>query len=293
VTNIEVLPFYYFTLPYSTASVNWSGYQLCAKVTSCSSPSTEVYDADGYFAQPTIDYPANHGSNQPGCYYPSSCTLTVWIGLSNYPGSPPSGQTSYLLQAGSADSVQHSTIGGGCNCYTYQLFWENYSMTSSGSAKGSPNYCTTTSNFGDTIEPQVYESSLSGNTGYWYVFAYDATLSKICEPSVSGLSAGEIHWKVVPYWANYIPEIPCSASSCMDLPYFSTFSFYGEMYYSSSYTPISTPYSNNWGNWYMMVNSGVDNMCSGSWSGGSCSSSVTHSGLYGYFPNTWVSSQYT
>lgn len=296
VTNIEVLPVFYPSLSNKNVNAFLSGYQFCSGATYCSGTLTEIYDGDGYFAQPTIDKPSNHGSNQPGCNWLSDCTLATWIGLSNYPGTPPSGQTTYLLQAGSWDSWQSSS-GNGCNCYHYQLWYENLTITSSSSGPP-PVLCGTAKNFGDTIDPTVFESSYTGNTGYWYVWAYDATLSKICEPTVSGLSAGEIHWKVVPYYASYLLERPQYATSFgqplyLDLAYFSTFNFYGELVYSSAYHSITTPYNNNWGTYYNMTNSGVRNICSGSYSGGSCSQSIITSGSYGYFTNTWLTSQNT
>jgi hypothetical protein len=272
VTNVQTFPALYASVN-SNPSPTWSGYKFSGN----QGITNPVKDADGSFPQPTIDFPANHGTNQPGCGWPSYCRLAIWTGLET------GGSSNNILQTG---TMAVAPSGGSI---TYQLFVEDWPAHSAG-------FCSNPVSAGDTIKPQVYDATIvGGSSGYFYVQTTDTTNGWTCSTSPNPYS-----WSHTAYYGDFIMERPgvgcCWTAS---LPYFSPagFWFQGRVYYDTSgvgaYHSIADPYVNGWGQWYYMINSNVWNMCSGSYSGGTCSQYVTLTSGYGEFQNTWITSQYT
>jgi hypothetical protein len=278
VTNVQQMPMIRASVG-TDDQAYWSGYQFCWNAFNCPSGGSEkeILDADGLFYQPTVDFPYSHGSDQPGCGVGGSqyCQVLTWVGLST-------GATSgHLLQTG--------TIGEALSCshcgIFYYLFWEDFNSGCFLFCSGA-NICSLTINAGDKVIPQIeYQSN-----GYWYVSAFDATTQNNCTPS-----SEPYYWPQVPLFANYIlerPQIGCCGHA--SLPYFSTFNFNGELEIGTTFYTLYTPWNNGWGTWYRMWNGGTENICSGSGSSqGSCTQSIGFFNQYGYFTNTWLTSQYT
>lgn len=234
-----------------------------------------VYSVWGSFTQPNIYVPT--GSNQPGCGT-VTCTMAAWDALDTY---APGGQ--YILQTGSVGFTNYCEI----SCQThYYLWWEDYESGSS-----SATFCTNAPSPGDTVTPVVQLTSGSS----YDVYTKDTTSSVTCSSSPYPYTFSH-----TPYWGDFILERAnvCSGGVCgADLAKFDNFWLQGKIAYygASSGVAISRTYGNGWYENLVMVNSGVTNICSGSWSSPTCSPSVSTGTLTGYgeFYNTWISSQNT
>lgn len=246
-----------------TASATWSGYE--SSYTSGGS-RLEQLEATMNWAQPTVDFPANHSSSQPGCSTPY-CGLAIWSGLTDF---------STLLQAGSF--AQLSQRGG----IEYQLWYEEVPSAAVFCTPGDTAH-------GDSVESYVYSATLvGGSSGYWYLFAEDHTNSNICQPTNPFSNSFN------PTYAEFIAERPCETyiTYCVttySLPYFSTFSPEGRMYYNGGVKGLDCSGCGQYINQYAIENpvssSGYQNIKN---------SAITDTGTnWGSFTDTWLTSQNT
>ena len=248
-----------------------SGYAFCSGQNSggayCQNPPVNsIPGVYGYFDDPNV-YPPS-GSNQPGCVNPV-CEFASWVGLQTCIGSGC--QTAELLQAGA-----YSNVGcfGICT-EAYSVFWENYPANK-------PQYCSWSPSPGNHILPQV--SADYGN--YYYVEVQDSSTGQACTSAPFPYS-----WSYTPYWGIFSIEFRYG----YDFAKFSNYWFQGGIGSGGTTTPISRYFGDGWYEALTpMVNSGVINICSGTWSPPSCSPDVQSGSTgYGEFYNTWNSSQNT
>jgi len=278
VSNIQTLPAFSAQFGESTTSDNWAGYQFCDNSGGgayCpTTPSTAATDTFMNFTQPNIYVPT--GTGAPSCGSGSSeCSLAIWTALDTANGT----SGAKFLQTGSWGQIS----GGNTN---YYLWWEDYESSSS-----TATICTGLLNqnlisAGDTIEAFV---TLSSGDQYT-VEAYDYSNGNYCIPSSNPYTFNH-----TPYFEDFIFERVMVSSTLTHLAKFDTTTASGYVVWGGTSYPISRPYGDGWYQQWTM-NNGVVNACSGTWSGGTCSASVSggiSAGTFGSFTSTWVSSEYT
>jgi hypothetical protein len=261
---------------YDYNSTFWSGYQFCNNNGGygCpTTPSTAAQASKESFTQPNVYVPT--GTGAPNCYGSTACVLDIWAGLDT------SGQGgAYLLQAGSTAEIYNNEFLG--HVTQYYLFWEDVESGSSTST-----VCTTTQiSPGDTIAVEVIQ--VSGDT--YYAYATDSAKNLMCGPTTTPYTFNH-----TPYFNDFIFErasIPSGGYN--NLPKFDTTTLSGQVYWSGWY-PISRPWGDGWYQRAQEYNSNTLNMCSGSYSPGTCTDSVsggTSQNTYGSFVGTWITSHY-
>ena len=208
------------------------------------------------------------GSNQPGCVNPV-CEFASRVGLQACIGSGC--QTAELLQAGA-----YSNAGCFVICAeSCSVFWENCPANK-------PQYRSWSPSPGNHILPQV--SADYGN--YYYVEVQDSSTGQACTSAPSPCS-----WSYAPYWGIFSIEFRYG----YDLAKFSNYWFQGGIGSGGTTTPIARYFGDGWYEALTpMVDSGVVDICSGTWSPPSCSPYVQSGSTgYGESYNAWNSSQNT
>jgi hypothetical protein len=278
------------TIPATSASIslpNWSGYQFCNNNgggASCpATPSVAANGANMYFTQPNVYVPT--GTNAPSCNNSVGCELGIWDGLDTGSGG------AYVLQTGSNGWIRNPT--GLLQVTNYWLWWEDVESSSStfnpcmGSLGG--NYISP----GDTIAPEVYVSTTNSNQ--FYVSVVDQTNGKACTPAITG-GSNPYTFSHTPYFEDFIVERMIAGTTLSALPKFDTETLHGQVQWGTTWYPISRPWGDSWYEHILMVTNGVTNMCSGTWSLGTCNDAVaggTTANTYGSFTSTWINSEYT
>ncbi len=127
----------------------------------------------------------------------------------------------------------------------------------------------------------------SGNS--YFVFTDDTKTGGTCSSNPYPYT-----WAHSAYWGDFIIE-RALINNGRDLARFDNFYLQGKIEFGNSWAPINQYYGDLWYDTEYMQNSGVWNLCSGTWMAPStCTPSVVAgSSGYGQFYNTWISSQNT
>lgn len=273
VYGVSIVPYISFTSGGGGRYQNayWSGYQFCNGHNSggayCANTPNILQSVEGTITQPAVYAPT--GSNQPGCGT-AYCNVAVWVGLDT--SAPGGGQ---LLQTGSIGYLRLCPL---C-LINYALWWEDYPANPATFCSSGTNV-----NAGDRILSDV----LSAGGNNYNVYTDDMTTGAVCSSPIP------YTWSHPAYWGDFIVERGDFHNS-RDLAKFDNFYLQGKIEYGNAWAPINQYYGNLWYDTEYMQNSGVWNVCSGSWSSPStCSPNVVPGSTgYGEFYNTWISSQNT
>ncbi len=262
-----------FSASSNNPQATWSGYELYYP---SGSGNYEQLEATIDFTQPTIDFPNNHGTSQPGCASPA-CNMVIWSGLTTNPSDNCNGSACTMLQGGS-DAEAYINQGGRHVIY-YQMWYEE--------VPSGPVYCSLNDmSSGHAIEAYVYSATLvGGSSGQWYIIVDDHTNGNTCSPT------NPISNSFVPYFAELTLERPCSLpflGQCyglFSLPYFSQYGQQGRLYYNGAVTGANVPYNAGYYNHEIMQVNGQNLITNTAITQGSPN--------WGTFTNTWVTSQGT
>jgi hypothetical protein len=229
-------------------NLNWSGYTIYGN----SGATNPVYEANAIWVVPSANQPA-----LLSCFL-THCDLGVWSGL-----TANSGGSSGIVQAGT-DSGIYCFLWCGTS---YTAWYEFY-----------PAASVTCSNFpvspGDAVESDVINYGQIGKSTTTYdVYVTNYHTLKVC--SVLGQSDTSF---AVPYYAQFIAERPYIGGLAR-LPNFGSLWMEAGMWYSGTWTFVSTPYNAGWYIKDVMQNGGNINI-----NVGPISSSTTD------WTSTWLTS---
>jgi hypothetical protein len=217
-----------------TSYTNWSGYTILGN----SGATNPVYEAYANWYVPAASQPYSNA-----CLL-THCDFAIWPGL-----TATQNGNSGIVQAGT-DSGLYCTIGCSYYYYGWYEFYPSASVTC-------PSFPVSA---GDLVDTTVLNAAEYGGSSTVYdLYVYDSSSGLTC--SVTNHSYTSF---TTPYYAQYIGERPSIGGSLARLPDFTTTTMTGDIYYSSTYTGISTPYGNGWYYQNLMQNSGYTNITPGS-----------------------------
>jgi hypothetical protein len=204
-----------------TQTANWSGYQLWGTSTERTTP---VYQATASWSVPDVAEPYTGA-----CFF-HNCDFSIWPGITGYNGG-----TNGIVQAGT-DSHDWCSVGCFPSYYAWYEFYPQNTVQCSMTVEPSDSITTTITN---RAKP-----GLGGDVNHWDVTVYNNSRFTSC-----GVSNYYFSNFGTPYYADFIAERPYDSADGYDtrLPYFSTTTVTGSMYYGGSSTGIWTPFNNGWG----------------------------------------------
>jgi len=248
----------------SSPSTNWSGYQFCndsGGYTCSGTPSTVANGAFMNFTQPNVYDPT--GTGAPSCDNTIGCSTDIWTGLD----TACQGVGGYILQTGSVGYIRNPS--GLLEVTNYWLWWEDVESSSSTATTCMGTLGGNLISPGDTIDEGVYVSA--SNSGEYYVYSIDANNENGCSPT------NPYTFSHTPYYEDFITERETAGTSLTAIAKFDTTTVSGQVEWGTSTYPISRPWGDGWYSQILMENGSpqVTNVCSGSWSGSSCTNSVS------------------